>query len=746
MISKAKAGKRIFPAFIHLFFICVVPMPAKAQCPAGTFDNTGFFPAFVTPSQPGIANENTAHAAWGGDYYLFSVTAGNTYIFRSCFPENSAINTVLSLYNTAGTTLLAFNDDFCGLQSQVSWLATFTGQVRLSYYQSGCATAFIDTKLGVYYTTPCTAPSITTNPVAAITCNNYNTSFSTVAGGTAPLSYQWQVNTGAGFSNITNGGVYANATTATLNITGATTGMNSYQYRCVVTNTCGNATSNAATLTVNATNNWTGAVNNNWHTAGNWSCGTVPGPNDDVVISSGSPTIAAGATGQCRNLTKSGLVSGVTFNDATLQVYGNLNYTGGSFNTNTGSSMRFMGASQQQLLGSTPLTISNLVINNAAGVVTNKNIVLTGTLNFIAGHLYTQDYRVTASNVTGASASAFVVTADAGNVPSPVGTLTIPMNPGDVKLFPAGPSSTSYNPAELQLVSGPAETISIRMGNTAPAGATAALSVQRTWHISENTAGGNEINLTLQWNTSHEGGSFNRSYCGLMKSNGTNIVFTGYTMQNGPASSAGVNTYRKTTVGITAFSPWGVTSDIAILPVVLKSFNLFTTPQQKAELEWELAAGSTPRLFSLYRSSNGIDYTLWQDMPVITNDLFYRITDDQPLPGNSYYRLKITGQAGEEKYSSVLRFRNEAYKSFSSMVYPNPATDFVQVDVGLDKAELVQLLLINSAGQNVLQRSYSLQRGSHILSLDISRLPAGIYNLVIRGESGLQQAHSLLKK
>ncbi len=45
-------------------------------------------------------------------------------------------------------------------------------------------------------------------------------------------AYQWQVDEGAGFVNITNGGVYSNANTATLNITGVTLAMNNYQYRC----------------------------------------------------------------------------------------------------------------------------------------------------------------------------------------------------------------------------------------------------------------------------------------------------------------------------------------------------------------------------------------------------------------------------------------------------------------------------------------------------------------------------------
>lgn len=105
---------------------------------------------------------------------------------------------------------------------------------------------------GVATITVNTAPAITTQPIASTLCAGTNTSFSVTATG-AGLAYQWQVNTGASWANVANGGVYTNATTAMLNLTGATVGMNGYRYRCVVTGTCAptTATSGEATLNIN---------------------------------------------------------------------------------------------------------------------------------------------------------------------------------------------------------------------------------------------------------------------------------------------------------------------------------------------------------------------------------------------------------------------------------------------------------------------------------------------------------------
>jgi hypothetical protein len=92
--------------------------------------------------------------------------------------------------------------------------------------------------------------TITAQPASTEICSGSNTSFSVSGNSTQTISYQWQVNTGSGFTNINNGGVYSNATTATLNITGATAAMNTYQYRCLLSNTTCTAPVNSATATL----------------------------------------------------------------------------------------------------------------------------------------------------------------------------------------------------------------------------------------------------------------------------------------------------------------------------------------------------------------------------------------------------------------------------------------------------------------------------------------------------------------
>jgi hypothetical protein len=65
------------------------------------------------------------------------------------------------------------------------------------------------------------------------------------------LNYRWQVNTGASWANLTNGGVYANVTTATLAISNnALLDGNLYRVQISATGVSANTVSDAATLEV----------------------------------------------------------------------------------------------------------------------------------------------------------------------------------------------------------------------------------------------------------------------------------------------------------------------------------------------------------------------------------------------------------------------------------------------------------------------------------------------------------------
>ena len=94
-------------------------------------------------------------------------------------------------------------------------------------------------------------PTISVNPSDKEICENNSTSFTVSASGTS-LAYQWQEDSGGGWTNLTNISPFANVNSATLNINNAPSSLNGNLYRCVVTEIgeC-NINSTSAVLTVN---------------------------------------------------------------------------------------------------------------------------------------------------------------------------------------------------------------------------------------------------------------------------------------------------------------------------------------------------------------------------------------------------------------------------------------------------------------------------------------------------------------
>ena len=198
-------------------FTFTTPAPATAVCPAAaTMDIV-----LGTNIIGGFANPITVSSS--------TPPAGTSVSF---IPGNS-----VSPGNNVTVRLTGTNTLVAG-----TYTLTITGTA------TGAATQTRD----ITYTIAAGAgPTITLQPTNQIVCNGDNTSFS-ITSATA-TSFQWQISTdgGATYINVNNGGVFSGATTATLNITGATTAFNNTRYRCIATTLCGSTTSTAGILTIN---------------------------------------------------------------------------------------------------------------------------------------------------------------------------------------------------------------------------------------------------------------------------------------------------------------------------------------------------------------------------------------------------------------------------------------------------------------------------------------------------------------
>ena len=255
---------------------------------------------------PAISSQPVDRAIDVGGNTTFSVVAGSalSYIWK--------VNT-----GSGFTTISSAAGVYANWWSATLTISNATAPMNGYLYEVqmlGCGSPAAST-----YSTPVTlsvgaAPGISAQPANATVATGGNTSFSVTA--TAATSYQWQVNPGSGFTNLSNGGVYNGATTATLSLVGATLGMHGYQYQVIVGGVIApTVTSSAATLTVLAPPAITAQPGNAAVTAGGNTSFTVSatgaGLSYQWQVSSG---------GAFANVTNGGVYSGAT--TATLSITG----------------------------------------------------------------------------------------------------------------------------------------------------------------------------------------------------------------------------------------------------------------------------------------------------------------------------------------------------------------------------------------------------------------------------------------
>lgn len=198
-------------------------------------------------------------------YRVWTVNAGGTSaasntITVTTLPDSPPTPTV-GAQNCGSTTLPAYTGPQASsyywqgtnatgtsqsLPATADYSATISGNYYVRAFVNGQWSAAASAAVTVFQN-----PALTAQPAGTSTPAGGNATFTATV--TDPGNYQWQENSGTGWANLADGGVYSGATTATLTLTGVPLNMNGFQYRIkidAVSPCATSATSNAAALTV----------------------------------------------------------------------------------------------------------------------------------------------------------------------------------------------------------------------------------------------------------------------------------------------------------------------------------------------------------------------------------------------------------------------------------------------------------------------------------------------------------------
>ncbi len=226
---------------------------------SNVFTNYGGYAAMTYAGGSGAPTPVKLYARTGANASLLNSTSpytqfttGGTVTASSAMTANTDYRGTLTLENTGS-----------GVRVTYTLKDATTGAVVMSYAATQAAASFTQFDTAAFYLSKASSsanynlviksadvslggttnlgdpPSITQQPVSQTVSAGANVSFSVAADGTAPLSYQWQK----------NGSPINGATSSTLNLTNVQ-GTDSGNYRVVVSNAAGTATSTTAVLNV----------------------------------------------------------------------------------------------------------------------------------------------------------------------------------------------------------------------------------------------------------------------------------------------------------------------------------------------------------------------------------------------------------------------------------------------------------------------------------------------------------------
>lgn len=213
------------------------PLNGEA-CTSFTYGETEDYVVNITanPCPLTISGQPSSTTACAGSTATFAVSSAQ------------ATNYQWQVNTSTGFVNISDDATYSGTATNVLSVSNVISSMNNSVYRcivSDGASCFIISSIAVLTVG---TPTVLLSPASQATCVGFNVSF--LAAFNNPTSYQWQVNTGSGFTNVTNGATYSGATTSSLQVLSATAAMDGYQYRCVGTRgTCTNATS-PALLTV----------------------------------------------------------------------------------------------------------------------------------------------------------------------------------------------------------------------------------------------------------------------------------------------------------------------------------------------------------------------------------------------------------------------------------------------------------------------------------------------------------------
>ncbi len=209
-----------------------------------------------------------------------------------------------------------------------------------------------------------------------------------------------------------------------------------------------------------------------------------------------------------------------------------------------------------------------------------------------------------------------------------------------------------------------------------------------------------------------------------------------------------------TTISITAESPRKNGDSFAIGGAMEVSINrpdatfpvewLDFTARKEGEgvsLNWSTAREMASDFYTIERSVNGAQFVALQNLPAAGNSevpQHYRFIDGsvrEQASAKLLYRLRQVDLDGSFSFSKVVEINLGTDQAIQLAGFPNPVSDFLEIEYNAPSTGPLQLQVLNLAGQVMMQKILAYQAGEEgKLLLPVDSYAPGLYFMHLSGE------------
>ena len=201
----------------------------------------------------------------------------------------------------------------------------------------------------------------------------------------------------------------------------------------------------------------------------------------------------------------------------------------------------------------------------------------------------------------------------------------------------------------------------------------------------------------------------------------------------GTANDCGPTPVGLDRAGFSGMGQFGVAAAIVnLLPAEL--INIWATPEvDNIEVGWLVGSEFNLDYYELQRSENGIDFE-----PIATIDAVGTTQSEHTYTYNDYnvgrnkiyyYRYQSFDHDFSTEFSPVVSSQLSGSDDFteSILLYPNPTTGGLYVELTLELNSEIELIVFNSTGQQVVLRQLQGSDGNNVFVLDAQEWASGVY-------------------